>query len=63
MVERLLGGGEGVIVVVGEAGTGKTYALPPRLRDGSTAGRGELGGRTTSPSGKPPRRRSARRSS
>ena len=27
MVERLLGGGEGVIVVVGEAGTGKTYAL------------------------------------
>ncbi|HWO82265.1 MAG TPA: MobF family relaxase [Solirubrobacterales bacterium] len=27
MVERLLGGGEGVIVVVGEAGTGKTYGL------------------------------------
>jgi conjugative relaxase-like TrwC/TraI family protein len=27
MVERLLGGGEGVIVVIGEAGTGKTYAL------------------------------------
>jgi conjugative relaxase-like TrwC/TraI family protein len=27
MVERLLGGGEGVVVVVGEAGTGKTYAL------------------------------------
>jgi conjugative relaxase-like TrwC/TraI family protein len=27
MVERLLGGGEGIIVVVGEAGTGKTYAL------------------------------------
>ncbi|MGN6815772.1 MAG: MobF family relaxase, partial [Solirubrobacterales bacterium] len=27
MVRRLLGGGEGVIVVVGEAGTGKTYAL------------------------------------
>jgi conjugative relaxase-like TrwC/TraI family protein len=27
MVRRLLGGGERVIVVVGEAGTGKTYAL------------------------------------
>jgi conjugative relaxase-like TrwC/TraI family protein len=27
MVRRLLGGGEGVFVVVGEAGTGKTYAL------------------------------------
>ncbi|MGN6217082.1 MAG: MobF family relaxase, partial [Solirubrobacterales bacterium] len=27
MVRRLLGGGEGVVVVVGEAGTGKTYAL------------------------------------
>ncbi|HEU5063936.1 MAG TPA: MobF family relaxase [Solirubrobacterales bacterium] len=27
MVERLLRGGEGVVVVVGEAGTGKTYAL------------------------------------
>ncbi|HET7455981.1 MAG TPA: MobF family relaxase [Solirubrobacterales bacterium] len=27
MVRRLLGGGEGVIVVLGEAGTGKTYAL------------------------------------
>jgi len=27
MVRRLLSGGEGVIVVVGEAGTGKTYAL------------------------------------
>ncbi|HEX6689088.1 MAG TPA: AAA family ATPase [Solirubrobacterales bacterium] len=27
MVERLLGGGEGVIVVGGEAGTGKTFAL------------------------------------
>jgi conjugative relaxase-like TrwC/TraI family protein len=27
MVERLLGGGEGLIVVVGEAGTGKTYGL------------------------------------
>jgi hypothetical protein len=27
MVERLLGGGEGVVVVIGEAGTGKTYAL------------------------------------
>ncbi len=27
MVGRLLGGGEGLVVVVGEAGTGKTYAL------------------------------------
>jgi len=27
MVERLLLGGEGIVVVVGEAGTGKTYAL------------------------------------
>ncbi|HET8956550.1 MAG TPA: MobF family relaxase, partial [Solirubrobacterales bacterium] len=27
MVERLLSGGEGVVVVVGEAGTGKTYAV------------------------------------
>ncbi len=27
MVERLLRGGEGVVVVIGEAGTGKTYAL------------------------------------
>jgi hypothetical protein len=27
MVERLLRGGEGVVVVVGEAGTGKTYAV------------------------------------
>jgi conjugative relaxase-like TrwC/TraI family protein len=27
MVRRLLGGGEGLVVVVGEAGTGKTYAL------------------------------------
>jgi conjugative relaxase-like TrwC/TraI family protein len=27
MVERLLRGGEGLVVVVGEAGTGKTYAL------------------------------------
>lgn len=27
MVERLLTGGEGVVVVVGEAGTGKTYAV------------------------------------
>ncbi|HEX7278004.1 MAG TPA: MobF family relaxase [Solirubrobacterales bacterium] len=27
MVERLLRGGEGVVLVVGEAGTGKTYAL------------------------------------
>jgi AAA domain len=27
MVRRLLGGGEGLVIVVGEAGTGKTYAL------------------------------------
>ncbi|HVD40052.1 MAG TPA: MobF family relaxase [Solirubrobacterales bacterium] len=27
LVERLLAGGEGVVVVIGEAGTGKTYAL------------------------------------
>jgi conjugative relaxase-like TrwC/TraI family protein len=27
MVERLLGGGEGLVVVIGEAGSGKTYAL------------------------------------
>jgi conjugative relaxase-like TrwC/TraI family protein len=27
MVRRLLGGGEGLVVVVGEAGTGKTYAV------------------------------------
>ena len=27
MVERLLAGGEGLVVVVGEAGTGKTYAV------------------------------------
>jgi conjugative relaxase-like TrwC/TraI family protein len=38
MVERLLGGGEGVIVVVGEAGTGKTYALTAAARGWSSAG-------------------------
>jgi hypothetical protein len=27
MVRRLLGGGEGLVIIVGEAGTGKTYAL------------------------------------
>jgi conjugative relaxase-like TrwC/TraI family protein len=27
MVRRLLGGGEGLVIVVGEAGTGKTYAV------------------------------------
>lgn len=32
MVERLLRGGEGVVVVVGEAGTGKTYALSAAAR-------------------------------
>ena len=38
MVERLLGGGEGVIVAVGEAGTGKTYALSAAARGWSVAG-------------------------
>jgi conjugative relaxase-like TrwC/TraI family protein len=32
MVERLLTGGEGVVVVIGEAGTGKTYALSAAAR-------------------------------
>ncbi|HEY3492212.1 MAG TPA: MobF family relaxase, partial [Solirubrobacterales bacterium] len=32
MVERLLTGGEGVVVVIGEAGTGKTYALAAAAR-------------------------------
>jgi conjugative relaxase-like TrwC/TraI family protein len=41
MVERLLGGGEGVVVVIGEAGTGKTYALTAAARGWSAAG-GEL---------------------
>lgn len=38
MVERLLGGGEGLIVVVGEAGTGKTYALTAAAEGWSAAG-------------------------
>jgi signal recognition particle GTPase len=38
MVERLLGGGEGVIVVVGEAGTGKTYALTAAAQGWSATG-------------------------
>ena len=38
MVERLLGGGEGVIVILGEAGTGKTYALVAAARGWSSAG-------------------------
>jgi AAA domain/TrwC relaxase len=38
MVERLLGGGEGVIVVVGEAGTGKTYALTAAAEGWSATG-------------------------
>jgi hypothetical protein len=41
MVRRLLGGGEGVIVVVGEAGTGKTYALTAAA-EGWTASGEEL---------------------
>lgn len=32
MVRRLLSGGEGLVVVVGEAGTGKTYALAAAAR-------------------------------
>lgn len=32
MVERLLSGGEGVVVVIGEAGTGKTFALSAAAR-------------------------------
>jgi conjugative relaxase-like TrwC/TraI family protein len=38
MVERLLRGGEGVIVVVGEAGTGKTYALTAAAKGWTTTG-------------------------
>jgi conjugative relaxase-like TrwC/TraI family protein len=38
MVERLLRGGEGVVVVVGEAGTGKTYALTTAAEGWSAAG-------------------------
>ena len=38
MVRRLLGGGEGVIVVVGEAGTGKTYALTAAAEGWAAAG-------------------------
>ena len=41
MVERLLRSGEGVVVVIGEAGTGKTYALAAAARGWSSAG-GEL---------------------
>jgi ATP-dependent exoDNAse (exonuclease V) alpha subunit len=38
MVERLLSSGEGVVVVIGEAGTGKTYALSAAARGWSSAG-------------------------
>jgi conjugative relaxase-like TrwC/TraI family protein len=41
MVRRLLGGGEGLIVVVGEAGTGKTYSLTAAA-EGWAAGGEEL---------------------
>ncbi|HET9592598.1 MAG TPA: MobF family relaxase [Solirubrobacterales bacterium] len=41
MVRRLLAGGEGLVVVVGEAGTGKTYALVAAAR-GWSADRAEL---------------------
>jgi hypothetical protein len=38
MVRRLLTGGEGLVVVVGEAGTGKTYALAAAARGWSAEG-------------------------
>ncbi len=38
MVERLLGGGEGIVVAIGEAGTGKTYALSAAAHGWSSAG-------------------------
>jgi conjugative relaxase-like TrwC/TraI family protein len=38
MVERLLGGGEGLVVVIGEAGTGKTYALTAAAQGWAEAG-------------------------
>jgi conjugative relaxase-like TrwC/TraI family protein len=38
MVERLLSGGEGLVVVIGEAGAGKTYALAAAARGWSEAG-------------------------
>jgi conjugative relaxase-like TrwC/TraI family protein len=52
MVGRLLGGGEGIAVVVGEAGTGRPTPSPPRpragrLRDGSCGSRRRPGGRRT----------------
>jgi conjugative relaxase-like TrwC/TraI family protein len=38
MVERLLRGGEGLVVVIGEAGTGKTYALTAAAQGWARAG-------------------------
>ena len=38
MVRRLLRGGEGLVVVVGEAGTGKTYALSAAARGWADSG-------------------------
>ena len=38
MVERLLSGGEGLVVVVGEAGTGKTYAVTAAASGWAEAG-------------------------
>jgi conjugative relaxase-like TrwC/TraI family protein len=38
MVQRLLGGGEGLSIVVGEAGTGKTYAVVAAAQGWSVAG-------------------------
>jgi conjugative relaxase-like TrwC/TraI family protein len=38
MVRRLLGGGEGLVIVVGEAGTGKTYAVVAAARGWADSG-------------------------
>ncbi len=38
MVRRLLGGGEGIVVVVGEAGSGKTYATTAAAEGWAAAG-------------------------
>lgn len=38
MVLRLLGGGEGLVIVVGEAGTGKTYAVVAAARGWADSG-------------------------
>ena len=38
MVERLLAGGEGIVVVIGEAGTGKTFATVAAAEGWAQAG-------------------------